>query len=76
MMHWFRSNIRIGARVALFALAYPCHHQCHLRDCSFKRCNFRHRRRHQMTDVTQDRDQDGVKLSAADEQVLRELGPR
>ena len=29
-----------------------------------------------MTDVAQDRDQDGVKLSAADEQVLRELGPR
>jgi hypothetical protein len=29
-----------------------------------------------MTDVTQDRDQDGVELSAADEQVLRELGPR
>jgi hypothetical protein len=29
-----------------------------------------------MTDVTQDRDQDGAELSAADEQVLRELGPR
>jgi hypothetical protein len=29
-----------------------------------------------MTDVTQDRDQDGVELSAADEQVMRELGPR
>ena len=29
-----------------------------------------------MTDVTQDRDQDGVELSAADEQVLREPGPR
>ena len=29
-----------------------------------------------MTDVTQDRDQDGVELSAADEQLLRELTER
>ena len=29
-----------------------------------------------MTDVTGDRDQDGVELSAADEQLLRELTER
>ena len=29
-----------------------------------------------MTDVTQDRDQDGTGLSAADEQLLRELTER
>ena len=29
-----------------------------------------------MTDVTQDRDQDGAELSAADEQLLRELTDR
>jgi putative transposase len=29
-----------------------------------------------MTDVTQDRDQDGTELSAADEQLLRELTER
>ena len=34
------------------------------------------RRRHQVTDVTQERDQAGAELSAADEQVLRELTER
>src|SRR5208283_1213774 len=34
------------------------------------------RRRHQMTDVTQDRNQAGAELSAADEQLLRELTER
>ena len=29
-----------------------------------------------MTDVTQDRDQDGIELPAADEQLLRELTER
>ena len=42
----------------------------------FQRCNFRYGRRHQITDVTEDRDQASTELPAADEQLLRELTGR